>query len=459
MSLIWTSRPLRPIIKRKSARIRPVTKLFFWFFTFVETFDIGNLHITVGKLGSRSYSKVSYPLRYGRLGELKTPEHLFEFNLNGELKFITGRGKEWPNPSEWLKRTVTGNWVYYSTGGYDGPYDCLGEYYLPCFSYPSNNINSCDPFEDHAVASAIEAWGSVHEELTKLDPKLLPENIAKFLSRLIANPPGQLRRKAARIREIIGDSVTVLPPDTRHVDYDIVPLIIADGCLYKCAFCKVKSRLRFKDRTKENIKTQIEGLRDFFGKDISNYNSVFLGQHDAMNSDPELIEYSAKLAFEAFDFKNSNLKDPSLFIFGSVASILKAGPETFDRIGRLPFRTYINVGLESGERDTLAKLGKGITVEGVEAAYDKIVAINKRYERIEITSNFIYSPDLPPAHTESIVKLIGKHFDHPYPKGTIYFSPLLDAGRNGWRKNIKREFYKLKRKIPVPSFLYLIQRL
>ncbi|MGC9196641.1 MAG: radical SAM protein, partial [Syntrophobacteraceae bacterium] len=220
-----------------------------------------------------------------------------------------------------------------------------------------------------------------------------------------------------------------------------------------------KSRLRFKDRSKENIKRQIEGLRDFFGKDISNYNSVFLGQHDAMNSDPELLEYGARLAFEAFDFKNSNLSDPSLFIFGSVASLLRASRETFERIGGLPFKTYINVGLESGDRDTLARLGKGITVEGVEAAYGKIVALNKRYDRIEITSNFVFAPDLPPAHTESIVKLIEKHFDHRCPKGTVYFSPLLDTGQCGWRKNIKREFYKLKRKIPVPSFLYLIQRL
>ena len=425
----------------------------------VETFDIGDLHITLDRQGARRYSKVSYPLRYGRFAEIKTPEHLFQFNLNGELKFISGTGKDWPNPSEWLKRTVSGNWVYYSTGGYDGPYDCFGEYYLPCLSYPSNNINLCDPFEDKAVVSAIEALGSLHEELVKLDSAPLPASVGKFLDLVKSNPPAELCRKGGMISEIIGDSVTVLPPDTRHVDYDVIPLIIADGCLYKCGFCRVKSRLGFRNRSEKNIETQIGRLRDFLGSEIANYNSVFLGQHDGLNSDPALLEFAAKRAFEAFDLGNSNLQDPSLFLFGSVDSIIGSSRETFDRIDGLPFRTYINVGLESADRETLGRLRKGITAEGVETAFAKIVDINRRYERIEVTSNFVFGPGLPGGHIESVLRLIEKHFDHPCPKGTVYFSPLLDAGDSGWKRNIKREFYKLKMKIPVPSFLYLIQRL
>ena len=425
----------------------------------VETFDIDGLHITLDKRGARSYSKVSYPLRYGRFAEIKTPEHLFQFNLNGELKFVTGRGKNWPNPSEWLKRTISDDWVYYSAGGYDGPYDCFGEYYLPCLSYPSNSINSCDPFDDKAVVSAMDAWGTLHEKLTKLDSAPLPASVCKFLYLVKSNPPAELRRKAGRISGIIGDSVTVLPPDTRHVDYEVIPLIIADGCLYKCGFCRVKSRLNFKERSKENIDTQLGRLRDFLGDDISNYNSVFLGQHDGLNSDPGLLEFAARRAFDAFDLQNSNLKDPSLFIFGSVDSIMKSSCGRFDRLDRLPFRTYINVGLESADKETLGKLKKGITVESVEAAFAKIADINRRYERIEITSNFIFGPGLPAGHVESVLGLIRKHFDRPSHKGTVYFSPLFDAGDSAWKRNVKREFYKLKIKIPVPSFLYLIQRL
>ncbi len=425
----------------------------------METIQIENLQITLENQGATTYSKVSYPLRYGRFNEIKTPGHTFQFNLNGELKFITGRGKEWPSPSEWLKRTLSGDWVYYSAGGYDGPYDCFGEYYIPCLSYPSNSINSFDPFRDRAVLSAIEAYASLHEQLTKLDRALLPSSVGSFVDLVRLNPPVALARKAARIVEIIGDSVSVLPPDTRHVDYEVIPLLIADGCLYKCGFCTVKSRLGFKDRSRENVENQIRELKDFFGNDTPNYNSLFLGQHDALHSDPGLLEFSATRAFEAFGLKESYLQHPSLFLFGSVDSILKAPFETFDRIEALPFRTYINVGLESADGETLRRLKKAITAEAVEAAFAKIVAINRRYQRIEITSNFVFGPDLPDGHIESVLRLARKHFDRHCPKGTLYFSPLVDAAHSGWKKEIKRQFYKLKIQIPVPAFLYLIQRL
>ncbi len=438
--------------------------IFYKFFIrvillFVKAFDIDNLHITLDKEGARAYAKVSYPLRYGRFAEIKTHAHVFQFNLNGELKFISGRGKDWPHPSEWLKRTITNDWVYYSTGGYDGPYDCFGEYYVPCLSYPSNNINSCDPFHDNAVISAIKAWDRLHETLMELNSGSLPKEMRDFIDLVMVNSPTELRKRSGRIYEIIGDNITVLPPDVRHVDYDVIPIIIADGCLYKCGFCRVKSRLHFKERSREDIKTQVRDLKKFFGNDISNYNSVFLGQHDALNSSYDLVEFAARYAFESFDLNNSNIDGPSLFIFGSVDSIIKSDYYIFERIEKLPFKTYINIGFESADQETLDKLGKGITKEAVERAFTKSVEINRRYEKIEITSNFVLGDHLPEGHIKSFFKLIEKNFDQPFHKGSIYFSPLINAKNTGWKRNIKREFFKLKIRIPVPSFLYLIQKL
>ena len=94
----------------------------------METYQIGDLNITLNKHGSDRYTKASYPIRYGRFSEIKTSDHTFQFNLNGEIKFIQGLGKNWPDPSERLKRTVGNDWVYYSTGGYSGVYDSFGEY-------------------------------------------------------------------------------------------------------------------------------------------------------------------------------------------------------------------------------------------------------------------------------------------------------------------------------------------
>ncbi|HXW67984.1 MAG TPA: radical SAM protein, partial [Dissulfurispiraceae bacterium] len=398
----------------------------------MKTLNIDNLHITIDKEGARAYSKVSYPLRYGRFAEISTPEHVFQFNLNGELKFVNGRGKSWPDPSEWLKRTMTDDWVYYSTGGYDGIYDCFGEYYLPCLSYQSNNINSWDPFQESAVISAIKAWERLHKKLTGLDPGHLPKRVKEFLDLVILNSPVELHKRSGKIHEILGDKIKVLPPDTRHVDYDVIPIIIADGCLHKCGFCRVKSNFNFKERSKENIKIQIKELRDFFGSDISNYNSIFLGQHDALYSSIDLIKCVALNAFDTFKINNSNLGCPNLFMFGSVDSIIKSPYSVCELINKLPFMTYINIGLESSDQHTLDKLRKGITTEAVEIAFTKIVDINKRYERIEITSNFVLGADLPDGHIKSFLRLIGKNFDHPFHKGTIYFSPLINTVDTGW---------------------------
>ena len=421
-------------------------------------FDMNNLRITVDKAGADSYAKVSYPLRYGRFSEIETSDHLFQFNLNGELKFISGRGGKWPHPSEWLKKTMTDDWVYYSTGGYAGVYDCFGEYYVPCLSYPSNHFQWWDPFQDGAIKSAMEAWSGLHQKLAGLDSGSVPGEAGEFLDLVIRNSPAELRKRSKTIYKIIGDRISVLPPDTRHVDYDVIPVIIADGCLYRCSFCRVKSPFHFRERSKANIIDQVAGLKSFLKRDLRNYNSLFLGQHDALYASADLIEFAARHAYDAFDLGNSNLKNPRLFLFGSVDSIINAGDDTFDRINRLPFDTYINIGMESADAETLERLGKGVTVEAVREAFARIVQFNRRYEHVEITSNFVFG-DLPDGHIESFLRLMEKNFDRCVDKGTIYFSPLTNAGDPGQKKSIKRKFFDLKVRIPAPSYLYLIQRL
>ncbi len=104
------------------------------------------------------YDKVSYPIRYGRLAEITTPDHCFQFNLNGEIKYLQGTGRNWPHPSEWLKRTAGNHWVYYDSDGYNQVFDYLGEYYLPYFTYPSNHLGKADPFQEASVQEALSAF-------------------------------------------------------------------------------------------------------------------------------------------------------------------------------------------------------------------------------------------------------------------------------------------------------------
>ena len=89
----------------------------------MESYPLDHFIITLDKEGSREFSKVSFPMRHGRFAEIRAPDYLFQFNLNGEIKFIQGLIRTWSHPAEWLKRTVGNDWVYYSAGDYEGIYD------------------------------------------------------------------------------------------------------------------------------------------------------------------------------------------------------------------------------------------------------------------------------------------------------------------------------------------------
>ena len=427
----------------------------------MESYYFDNLSIILDKTGSVEFGKVSYPIRYGRFSEIKTPDHIFQYNLNGEIKYLQGRGKGWPHPAEWLKRTVANDWVYYSAGEYGRTYDCFGEYYLPCLSYPSNSVMGGNPFNDHAVRSALEAWEGIRIELKGLRARSLPQGLEDFLGLAIEHDAKRLELRSQALHRLIGGRVTVLPPDARHVDYEIIPLIIADGCLYNCAFCRVKTGDDFAPRDKKSVMEQIEQIKVFYGHDLRNYNAVFLGQHDALNAGQDLIEFAATKTYEILGFDRSHMAGAYLFLFGSADSLLNARDGLFMMLHGLPFRTYINIGLESADRETLTALGKPIDSEMVGEAFGRMLEINRQYERIEVTANFILGSNLPQGHLPNSLDLIRNGLGRFYSKGAIYFSPLLNgASLNGEnRRTMVRRFGALKCHSLLPAYLYLIQRL
>jgi hypothetical protein len=94
----------------------------------------------------------------------------------------------------------------------------------------------------------------------------------------------------------------------------------------------------------------------------------------------------------------------------------------------------------------------------VERAYFRMMEINNKFENIELTANFLYSENLPEDHLPSIFRLIDKNISTRQYKGTVYFSPMFGSDRNEIR-GTKRKFYDIKRRLRMPCFLYLIQRL
>jgi hypothetical protein len=422
---------------------------------------VDDLTITTDKAGAREYAKVSYPIRYGVYDEIKTRDYLFQFDLRGEIKYIQGRREDWPNPSEWLKRTQGNDWSYYSSGDYNGIVGRFGEYYFPCLSYPSNSIMADKPFLSKGVQRAFFAAGRLLERMSRIGSGAVPAEIGRFFARSAAHDEKALVRRARQFHRIIGGRVSVLPPDARHADYEVIPLILSDGCLYNCGFCSVKAGRELTARSRADVTAQIAGLKQFYGPELRNYNALFLGQHDALAVGADLIECAAQSAYDSLGFEHSFMERPRLFFFGSADSLLDAKERVFRLLNLMPFATYINIGLESADASTLEFLKKPLSRGKIRDTFARMCAINREYERIEASANFVIGLDLPPSHLASLSQL-AKEAGGPFcGKGHFYISPIVLDSRSGWeeKRALLAQFDRIKAATVLPTSLYLIQRL
>ncbi len=415
--------------------------------------------ISVEKSGPDKLVKQTFPLRFGKYSEIRTPDYEFCFNLNGEIKSIRGLKPDWPHPAEQFKRTAGNDWVYYTVGdksGADGIISWMGEYYLPCLPYSSNPVWEINYFSNPVVMNAMGQWSQLFGTLYMANEKGLYPHARDLIKRILVNDDQTLYKKSKQLNEIIGHRVSVLPPDTRHVDYDVIPLTIADGCLYHCKFCCVKSDQVFQRRSQDSVRGQIAALKNHFSSDLINYHALFLGNHDALAAGAKLICFAAQEAYDAFGFRLRKDQRPFLFLFGSVDSLLKTNQSFFEQLNRLPFYTYINIGFETVDKTTLAAIGKPVTVEKVKKAFTKMLKINTAYDQIEITCNFVAGDNLSPDHDDCLADLLKNADVAGKQKGAIYLSPLKGSPK---KRELLSRFYKIKAASRLPVFVYLIQRL
>ncbi|BHH82834.1 radical SAM protein [Desulforhopalus sp. 52FAK] len=397
---------------------------------------------------------MSFPIISGIYNEIDTLKHCFHFNLNHEIIRIRDKSGNWNHPHEWLNRTVGNDWVYNSTGGYTGVFEATGEYYLPNFPYSSNSILGGKPFANEAISSIIDNWSTYLNQLIGTITES-QEDIA-FLSSVLENSPIKLLEKTKKFHNITGGQISVLPPDARHVGYNIIPVMISKGCIYKCRFCKVKNKHPFHELDQRSIDLQLQELKELYSKDLVNYNSIYLGEHDALRSSTETIVYGIKKAFSTLELYNSYLDGMNCFLFGSVTSLLEAPEDLFFELQKLPCNTYINIGLESPDQETLDRLGKPITSSMVLEAFQRIQFLNNAFPKIELTANLVMDSTLPPSHYQETEKLLRGSQRFQQNKGTIYFSPLCFDSPSRARLF---EFNRLKLLSRYPTYLYIIQRL
>ncbi|CAB5109413.1 Radical SAM domain protein [Olavius algarvensis associated proteobacterium Delta 3] len=427
-----------------------------WKMTFPQQ---NNFSITVEKQNPANITKASFPLRYGTYSEIRTSDYEFRFNLSGEIKFIRGLNTNWPHPAEQLKRTDGNDWVYYSVGdqsGEDGLISWMGEYYLPCLPYPSNPVWEVNYVANPNIMHGFAAWSQLYADLYGAKENRQHPRARDLIIRILEHDDRVLHERSQHLHTIIGERVSVLPPDTRHVDYEIIPLMIADGCLYHCDFCCVKTLQRFRVRSDTDILDQIRRLKDFYGRNLENYNALFLGNHDALAAGADRIHWAVCEADNAFRLSDSRPTTPMLYFFASVDSFLRSTHQLFEKLNQLPFYTFINIGFESADPSTLAFIGKPVSAPKVREVFCKMNEINAAFTNIEITGNFLIGTTLSPDHYQALEELLGSAPTPPKGKGAIYLSPIKDSPK---KRELLPQFLEIKQHSRLPVYIYLIQRL
>lgn len=461
----------------------------------MEKHRIDGIEIDFGTRGRRDWMKLSYPATYGISVKVRSGRYEFDFNLKGELKRITGRPPDWPDPSESLKRTDAGDYIYYSSFGYESARALTGGFYVPYTGHEDPAVFNERPLGQPHVAAALAAFDSLAARAAELTagvpapgntsapgapdpvrrcesatenenpPRALlssmepdTESAARaleFLAAIARNGRGALASKASRLHEIIGGPIPVLPPDAMRVDYEVIPLIVADGCLYNCRFCNFAADPFFEARPRENIDAQVAALRGFYGEDLVNFNAVVLGGNDALAAGADTVEHAARAAYEGFRIADSWHEGAFLFTFASAASLSGADAAFLGRLAAQPFKTFINIGLESPDAETLEMLGKPVGPEEVRAAFRRAVEINNKYENVAVTMNFVVGDELPESHYEGIKELLSSN---TIRRGldTVYLAPLIGASSR--RRTIDR-LMEIKRAARPEVYLYLFQQL
>ncbi len=395
---------------------------------------------TLFKEGRRDYDPVSHIVFRGIYHEIRCGDLRFLTDLSGDIKWIfrEGGGSIYEEGTL-FRRTLGGRWIYYDSSLYGEAFDLAGRHYLP-LSIDMPPISGLDR-ERQLLDAGLEAWNGLIQ-------KGCLEACYRF-----RDTKGLMRRSIG-LRHTIMGSVPVVPPEALFFDYDLIPVIVKEGCLANCGFCAIKGGADPKGRTLAEIRGTILGLRDWIGCDRVNYPLVFLGQNDALSCETGVLEEAANMAYEVLSIEDNYFSTSGLLLFGSPQSILEKGIQDFLRLDALPFtRIYINVGIESLHGPTISALGRPFDVMLSQKALKFIDEIHDATQKVAVSTNFLISLTFPQEHTKLLEDyLVG--LEDGGKRGKVFLSPLF--GQYESIGAIKREVFRLKARSLRPVYLYFL---
>ncbi len=415
-----------------------------------------DLKILPFRRGHRGFEPLSFPVSRGLYTEIHWQGYRFEFDLNGAIRKITGESSVWPYPEDWLGRTQTNRWIYCSGRGYEDTFALTGVYYHSCIQGQDSLLDQERPFELPHVKNALDAWKRLLERLGRTVWKESGKE-AHTIGKILRMTPEALGTRALELHRLLKGTVPVLPPECHKVEYQVVPIFVAEGCTNNCRFCCIKTGTGLVPRSLDDVSGQIKSIRYYYGPDLVNFNSVFLGQNDALAAGLDRVIQAAWMAWEHLGLGDSYHPGPRLFMFSGAEALLSLDARAVSALNSLPYSSvHVNVGLESLDEATLQFLGKPLTARTAWRCLEKALELNTPPGPLEISLNFVAGDSLPHAHWDILARALCQKSPRPY-KGAVYISPLKGEVKDPRR--LRRYILQLKANSFWPVFLYLIQGL
>ncbi len=426
---------------------------------------VGDVSVQFDRDGSRYFRKSGTMDWVGKPVRIAFGSHYFNFDLEGRVQRIDGLRS--PHSWDWLQRSMANDWIYYDKvwvpDSLPLPAGIIGD-----SVWAVNGRTDLPMLQDHdglqrgGVERAFESFDTLVDTLRELlahkaevfrasgerADAAEEARLWEFLGRAAHYDRAGLQSVADRLHEIHGH-MAVLPPDTIDVDYRVILVKVMDGCPNNCEFCMARGDAAYAERNEADIDRQIDALAEVYGADLYNYNSVVLGECDALGS--ATLEYAAKRSHEVFRCGSSFHAGSNLFLFSTNETLLECSERTFEMLEALPFeQVYINVGWEAVSDTALTRLGKWQTAEQVFLGMEKAGCINRKRGKVKISGNFIIADEF------DCDDLMNAMRASRYC-GQLYLSPLRDEC--GSQKALN-DLHTIKNaRLDIKVALYTMQRM
>lgn len=142
------------------------------------------------------------------------------------------------------------------------------------------------------------------------------------------------------------------PPFRPPSEAESLLLRVTKGCPWnRCTFCSMYKRMKFKLRSIDEIKMDIELAKDLYGERVE---TVFIGDSNSLVIKKEYLIEVLMYLYSPF----SNIK--RVTSYARAKTIYKKPIEDLKKISKVGL-TRLHVGLETGDEDLLNEIKKGVT--------------------------------------------------------------------------------------------------